>query len=87
MARRDGEASFVWVQDFDDAYRAAHVSRGVALLLPVAIYREWVAIGRAPEELLRGVQLSAEWSTGYNARSVPSTRASSAANLPTVNFA
>ncbi len=60
LARRDGEPSFVWVQDFADAYQAAHVSRGVDLIVPAAIYREWIAIGDAPESLPRGVLLSAQ---------------------------
>jgi hypothetical protein len=54
-ARRDGEPSFVWVQDFADACQAAHVSRGVDLIVPAAIYREWIAIGDVPERLPRGV--------------------------------
>src|SRR6266851_2687906 len=59
LARRDGEPSFVW-QDFADAYQAAHVSRGVDLIVPAAIYREWIAIGDAPQRLPRGVLLSAQ---------------------------
>ena len=47
LARRDGEPSFVWVQGFDDAYLAACVSRDVALIVPAAIYGEWVAAGDA----------------------------------------
>ena len=57
-ARREGEPSFAWVQDFGDAYQAAHVSRGVDLIVPAAIYREWIAAGDAPEEVPRGVLLS-----------------------------
>jgi hypothetical protein len=50
LACRDGELSFVWVPDFDDAYQATCISRGADLIVPAAIYREWVAIGEAPEE-------------------------------------
>lgn len=57
LARRDGEPSFVWVQDFADAYQAAHVSRGVDLIVPVEIYREWVARKQAPKEHPPGVWL------------------------------
>jgi hypothetical protein len=31
------------VQDFDDAYQGACVARGVDLVVPTAVYREWVA--------------------------------------------
>jgi hypothetical protein len=58
LARREGEASFVWVQDFGDAYQAARVSRGVDLVVPAAVYREWIAAGDAPEEPPQGVRLS-----------------------------
>jgi hypothetical protein len=58
LARREGEPSFVWVQDFGDAYQAAHVSQGVDLIVPAAIYREWIASGDAPEEVPQGVRLS-----------------------------
>lgn len=58
LARRDGEPSFVWVQDFDDAYQAAHVSRGVDLVVPASIYREWIAAGEAPTEVPQGVRLT-----------------------------
>jgi hypothetical protein len=55
---RDGGPSFMWVQDFDDAYQAARVSRGVELVVPAAIYQEWVATGEAPHEPPHGVRLS-----------------------------
>lgn len=58
LARRDGEPSFVWVQGFADAYLAACVSRGVDLIVPAAIYRQWVATGDAPQIPARGVLLS-----------------------------
>jgi hypothetical protein len=48
------------VQDFDDAYQAAHVSGGIDLIGPAAIYRKWIAIGDAPERLPLGVLLSAQ---------------------------
>ena len=48
LARRDGEPSFVWVQGFTDAYRTARVSRGVDLIVPASIYRQWIAAGDAP---------------------------------------
>jgi hypothetical protein len=61
LARRDGEPSFVWVQDFIDAWQAAHVSRG-ADLIAAAIYQEWIAEGTSPEQsagrLLRCVELA-----------------------------
>jgi hypothetical protein len=60
LARRDGEPSFVWVPDFDDAYQAACVSRGVDLIVSAAIYGEWAASGEAPKEPPRGVVLSAQ---------------------------
>lgn len=37
LACRDGEPSLLWVHAFDDAYRAAQVSRGVKLAVPAAI--------------------------------------------------
>jgi hypothetical protein len=43
------------VQDFADACQAVHVSRDVDLIVPAAIYREWIAIGDVPERLPRGV--------------------------------
>jgi hypothetical protein len=58
LARRDGEASFVWVQDFGDAYQAACVARGVDLVVPAAVYRQRIASGDTPEEPPHGVQLS-----------------------------
>ena len=48
------------VQDFADAYQAAHVFRRVDLIVPAAIYTEWIAIGDAPQRLPRGVLLSAQ---------------------------
>jgi hypothetical protein len=57
LARREGEPSFRWVQDFGDAYQAAQTSRGVELVVPAAIYREWIAAGDAPTEVPRGVRL------------------------------
>jgi hypothetical protein len=58
LARRDGEPSFVWVQDFSDAYQAARPSRGVDLIVPATIYREWIALGLAPEKVPFGVVLT-----------------------------
>lgn len=58
LARREGEASFVRVQDFGDAYQAACVSRGVDLVVPAAVYRQWIASGDAPEDPPQGVRLS-----------------------------
>jgi hypothetical protein len=57
LAHRDGEPSFVWVQDFLDAYQAAHDSRGVDLIVPASIYQEWVATDLAPEQAPAGVLL------------------------------
>jgi hypothetical protein len=58
LARREGESAFAWLQSFGDAYLAAIVSRGVDLIVPAAIYREWIASGDAPEEVPQGVRLS-----------------------------
>lgn len=58
LARRDGEHSFVWVHGYADAYLAACVSRGVDLIVPAAIYHEWVAAGDAPQIPACGVLLS-----------------------------
>lgn len=57
LARRDDEPSFVWVQDFADAYQAAHVSRGVDLIVPAEIYREWAVRRQAPKQPPPGVWL------------------------------
>ena len=59
LARRDGEPSFLWVQDFADAYQAAR-ARSVDLIVSAAVYRGWIAIGEAPEQLPRGVLLLEE---------------------------
>jgi hypothetical protein len=58
LASRDGEPSFVWVNSFTDAYQAARVSRGVELIVPVTIYREWAAMGDAPRQPPAGVVLA-----------------------------
>jgi hypothetical protein len=58
LARRDGEPSFSWVQSFADAYLAACVHREVDLIVPAAVYEEWVSAGNAPQVPLRGVVLS-----------------------------
>lgn len=58
LARRENEPSFVWVQSFADAYLAACVHREVDLIIPAAIYREWVASDVAPQVPPRGVLLS-----------------------------
>src|SRR5947209_3502034 len=58
LARREGEASLVWVRDFGDADQAACVTRGVDLIVPAAVYREWIASGDAPEQPPQGVRLS-----------------------------
>lgn len=55
LARRDGEPDFVWVRGYADAYLAACVHRDVDLIIPAAIYREWVAAGDAPEVPAAGV--------------------------------
>lgn len=57
LAYRDGELSFVWVNGFADAYLAAHASRDVDLIVPAAIYQDWIAAGDAPEIPPPGVQL------------------------------
>lgn len=57
LAYRDGEPSFVWVNGFTDAYLAAQVSRGVDLIVPAAIYHEWMTEGVAPKIPPAGVQL------------------------------
>jgi hypothetical protein len=51
------EPSFVWVQGFTDAYRAACVSRGVDLIVPVSIYRQWIGAGDAR----RGFPAASGW--------------------------
>ena len=58
LASRDGEPSFVWVQDFGDGFQAACVSRGVELLIPAAIYGEMVATGEAPPDPPMGVRIT-----------------------------
>jgi hypothetical protein len=60
LACRDGEPSFAWVQGFADGYLAACVHREVDLIVPAAIYEEWVAAGDAPPVPLRGVVLSGQ---------------------------
>jgi hypothetical protein len=55
LARRDGDPDFAWVHGYTDAYLAAYVHRGVDLIVPAAIYREWVAAGDAPEVPATGV--------------------------------
>ncbi len=58
LARRDGEPSFAWVRSFADAYLAACAHRKVDLIVPAAVYEEWVAAGDAPQVPLQGVVLS-----------------------------
>lgn len=60
LARRDGEPSFACVQGFAYAYLAACVSRGVDLIVPAAVYGEWVVAGDAPQMPPRGVLLFAQ---------------------------
>jgi hypothetical protein len=60
LAERAGEPSFVWVQDFADAFQAARVSRGVELVVPATIYAGWVASGDAPSSPPTGVVLLVE---------------------------
>lgn len=57
LAARDGEPSFVWVQDFADAYQAAE-SRDVEVVVPSGIYAVMVADGEAPSDPPSRVRLS-----------------------------
>jgi hypothetical protein len=47
------------VQDFADANLAAR-GRSVDLIVPAAVYREWIVIGEAPEQLPASVLLTPE---------------------------
>ena len=57
LAKRDGEPSFVWVQDFGDAWMAA-ASRGVDLEISAALYEDLVANGEAPTAPPTGVRIT-----------------------------
>jgi hypothetical protein len=50
-ARREGEPSFVWVQDMGDAIQAA-IARGVDLVVPADLVAELRAIGDLPLDWL-----------------------------------
>lgn len=56
LARREGEPTFVWVQDLGDAYIAAQ-PRGVELHVPASVYAEMVRSGDAPVEPLSIVRI------------------------------
>lgn len=56
LASREGEPTFVWVQDLGDAYLAAQ-ARDAELHIPASVYAEMVRSGDAPVAPLSNVRI------------------------------